>query len=508
MKSKVTYKFIVFLFVIFSANVGAKNILPISRVCEASILERIDDPVTKDPDDFFYYLNIMQGSCYQLLDISNINQEKLIRYFAGIGNPVAKYLIDQDLRSLLSSARKGDISSQIYFIQKNTKYLSTARGNTADETIQIPKNEYQKYIDTMVNLALKGDARAILPTIIYMIDAKNENYSVKKRFNISHKLINNYGQYNMMFAVMLNIWKINFLDFEICISEKESKPLDQKNMSVACNMLFDRDLYNKLKKMSPKERLNNFKIYLSSITLPELDIESEKVANIWNEHAATIAVYSLLNVPYSTELIPFMIFRPSSDYRNKRIPPQYWFNKHRSENAELHNFRSFLLLSSQLYRVKSSQSEIVRDKFIDDIPFVEKAHIDHFINRKEYKKALSLFEKQLFIKGDIDSIYYLTKIYYLFNKDMVKVQAMLEIYSQYRPELANQTLDIIDPQSYFINKKEEFLKKVEVYKKSVQAKIPKDATTTHYFLSWNDAVRPYVLKKLEKLIQEESDELQ
>ncbi|MDN3685431.1 hypothetical protein QW180_25185 [Vibrio sinaloensis] len=46
-----------------------------------------------------------------------------------------------------------------------------------------------------------------------MIDAPNPAYTVETRFNIAHDLVERFGQFNMMYAVMLNMWKITHSDF-------------------------------------------------------------------------------------------------------------------------------------------------------------------------------------------------------------------------------------------------------------------------------------------------------
>lgn len=48
------------------------------------------------------------------------------------------------------------------------------------------------------------------------------------------------------------------------------------------------------------------------------------------------------------------------------------------------------------------------------------------------------------------------------------------------------------------------LKAVKEYRESVEDKLPKDAALTSFFLSWNDELKPYVLKKLDKLIEKEA----
>lgn len=152
------------------------------------------------------------------------------------------------MNRLLAKARDGDISAQINVVIRNTEYLSVAQANTAEITITIPDEEFQKYLSTMFDLADKGDARAILPTIIYMIDAANSPLDVHRRYSVAHDLVARFGEFNMLYSTVLNIWKIYNFDFEICVSNDETRLIERQNMSVLCNMAFDRALYENFRR--------------------------------------------------------------------------------------------------------------------------------------------------------------------------------------------------------------------------------------------------------------------
>lgn len=484
----------------FSSLVTAEIVFPISKVCNNEILSQIENPTTKDPEQFVYFLNIIQGSCYQKATISRSQQANLTHYFADIGSPVAKYLIDKNLKNLLAEARTGNISAQILFVHKNTHYSSTAIGNTAQRTIRIPEKEYKQYVETMIRLALKGDARAIVPTINHMVDAQTSNYSSKERFDIAQKLTQDFGQYNMIFSVLLNTWKINSFDLKICAGTK--KTLERQNMEALCGLFFDHTLYNKLASMSPEERLTSFRDYLSVLELPEPDVDSLDAVNSWRQKTKSIAVYSLFDVPYSTELIPFMLQRPSSSVRALPLPAQYWFDKYQHTDTELSKFHYLLYLSSESYQLESAEKLL--EWFEDSIPFVEKAYIMNIALSGEYDRAIQQLEKLLFKKGDIDAIFYLGKIYTFFKPDPVRMKSLLEVYSSYRPDLARFLLEHFEAQGFIDNSNPEYLQKVAEYKSYIEAKLPEHTTKTHFFLSWNDMVKAYVIKRLDQKIQQSS----
>lgn len=498
-------KFTAACLILFSTAAASQTILPISKICDQEILDQIDNPTTKNPDLFSYYIKIIEGSCYQKVKLSDKQKDRLISYFAEIGSSVAKYLLDPDLEALLSSARKGDKFAQFFFILKNSNYLSIASKTTAPETIEISEEESKFYIKTMIDYALKGDVRATLPALFYMLDSANTNYLAAYRFNIIDQIINDYGQYSMDLAVMLNMWKLNFMDFSICTDDSDASALDKQNMVFLCGLIFDRDLYNKLGKMTEYERLEHFTKYISSLTLPEPDIETADSIDTWNKNARIIGVYALYGVPYSIELLPFLVLRPSSIIRKVRasrnniLPAEYWFKKYdyQSKDDDYLLFCNLIILSSEAYMVNSPEALVERLK--GEVPYIEKAYIMNLVNHRDYDQAESLLYKRLFDHGDIDSLFYLFRISYEFKLDPVKQRALLDIYAKYRPVFAKTALSVANLLS---NQNPDYLEKVAKFKKSIEAQIPEDAATTHFFLSWNDELKPFMLKRLEKLINQ------
>ncbi|MFB9215828.1 hypothetical protein [Vibrio sinaloensis] len=491
------------LSILVSSQSFADDVLPIEKVCSSEVVEHLEQPITQDADLFYYYLSLMEGSCYPDIDLDRIDPVKVLQHFAALGEPLAQYSLDNDIEALLAKARAGDVSAQIYTVLKNTEYNSIGKVNTAEQTVVIPREELNRYITAMVALAQKGDARAILPTIVYMIDAPNPAYTVETRFNIAHDLVERFGQFNMMYAVMLNMWKITHSDFEICISEDETMLIDRQNMSVLCGMAFDRKRYDELKTMSSKERLVSFKNYLASVKLSDEEVETREGAVKWLEEMRTVSIYSLLEVPYSRELLPYMVYRPYGQYRLQEIRAEYWYEKYATTHTvDETNFKLLLALSSHLYLIDSSQAEAVRESFTDFIPFSENLYIYSHVKRGEHVKAEELYLKQVFEHGDIDALHNLSMIYEFVIKDHVKARALMDIYSEYRPDFSEHILSSFRRTGHFKENSPEFELQVKEQTKRFKKKLPKDASTTQFFLTWNDALKPYLIGKLDQLIAE------
>ncbi|OEE60818.1 hypothetical protein [Vibrio splendidus] len=500
MKSRMV-KLGVIIYTLVSFQCFAIDLIPIDKVCRSEIIDHLEKPVTKDKNLFYYYLSLTEGSCYPNVDRNKIDSDKMIKHFARLGEPYAQYVLDKDMNKLLAKAREGDVSAQIYFVFKNTKYLSVAKSNTAEITTTIPDEEFQEYLSTMFDLADKGDARAILPTITYMIDAANSPLNVNKRYSVAHDLIDRFGEFNMMYASMLNVWKIGNYDFEICVSNDETKIIERQNMSVLCSMAFDRALYEKLSAMTNEERLIQYRDYLATVKHVDEDVESYDVALAWLEAIRTVAVYSLLDVPYSRTLMPYMRYKPDGKYRHQALLSQYWFDSYNKiKNSEESYLRWLFLLSSHTYKISNANSTKIKGYFSDTIPYVNKAYIYNIAMLGEHDKAEELYLNELFENGDIDSLRNLSSMYALIKKDPVKLKAMIDIYSEYRPELSNYLLYIYS--HHFRNNLSDFESKVREHKKWVTGNIPNDAETTRFFLTWNDAVKPFVIKNIDNLINE------
>ena len=492
----------IILFSLISNASFAADILPIEKICSSEIVEQLEEPVTKDKNLFFYYISLMEGSCYPHVDQKKIDSDKIIRYFARLGESQAQYLLDKDMNKLLAKARDGDLSAQINVVIRNTEYLSVAQANTAEITMAIPDEEFQKYLSTMFELADKGDARAILPTIIYMIDAANSPLDVHRRYSVAHDLVARFGEFNMLYATVLNMWKIYNYDFEICVSKDENKLLERQNMSVLCSMAFNKALYEELSAMTVEERLIHYRDYIAKIKLADEDVESYDTAIAWLEEIKTVAVYSLLDVPYSRTLVPYMRYKPGGKYRHEALLAQYWFTSddHIKDDDEYY-FRWLLILSSHIYEISESTSLKTKIHFSDTIPYINSAYIYNIAMLGEPDKAEELYLKELFENGDIDSLRNLISIYGLRKKDPVKLKATIDIYSEYRPELAKYLLNGYS--HHFKNDLPEFESKVREHKNWVKENIPHDAETTHFFLTWNDTVKPHIVSQLDKLIAEE-----
>ncbi|WP_434761774.1 hypothetical protein [Vibrio fortis] len=494
----------IILITLISTNSFSADILPIEKICSSEIVEQLEEPVTKDKKLFYYYLSLQEGSCYPQVDRNKIDSEKVINHFARLGEPYAQYVLDKDINKLLTKAREGDIAAQIYFVVNNTEYLSVAQANTAEITITIPDEEFQKYLSTMFDLADKGDARAILPTIIYMIDAANSPLDVHRRYSVAHDLVARFGEFNMLYATVLNMWKIYNFDFEICVSNDETRLIERQNMSVLCNMAFDRALYEELSAMTVEERLIHYRDYIAKIKLADEDVESYDTAIAWLEEIKTVAVYSLLDVPYSRTLVPYMRYKPGGKYRHEALLSQYWFtNDDHIKDDDEYYFRWLLILSSHIYEISESTSLKIKSHFSDTIPYINNAYIYNIAMLGDPNKAEELYLKELFENGDIDSLRYLISIYGLKKKDPVKLKATIDIYYEYRPELGKRLLNGYS--HHFKNGLPEFESKVGEYKIWLKGNIPHDAETTHFFLTWNDTVKPYIVSQLDKLIAEEGN---
>ena len=494
----------IILFSLISNASFAADILPIEKICSSEIVDHLEEPVTKDKKLFYYYLSLQEGSCYPHVDRNKIEYEKVINHFARLGEPYAQYILDKDINKLLAKAREGDISAQIYFVLKNTKYFSIAKGNTAEVTVTIPDEEFQKYLSTMFDLADKGDARAILPTIIYMVDAENYPLNVSKRFNIAHDLVARFGEFNMMYAFIVNMWKVNNYDLEICVSNDETRLIERQNMSVLCSMAFDRALYEELSAMTGKERLIRYRDYLAKIKLVDEDVEPYDVAEAWMEALRTVAVYSLLDVPYSKTIVPYMRYKPDGKYRHKTLLTQYWFSSYRKiSNTEESYLRGLLVLSSHMYQIKASMSSAIKDYFSDTIPYVNNAYVYNIAMLGDSDKSEELYLKELFENGDVDSLRNLISIYSRIKLEPVKLKAMIDIYSEYRPELSKYLLFRFS--EHLKTDIPDFESKVREHKYWVKENIPQDAETTQFYLTWNDRVKPYIIGQLDRLIAEEGD---
>lgn len=494
----------IILITLISTNSFSADILPIEKICSSEIVEQLEEPVTKDKKLFYYYLSLQEGSCYPQVDRNKIDSEKVINHFARLGEPYAQYVLDKDINKLLTKAREGDIAAQIYFVVNNTEYLSVAQANTAEITITIPDEEFQKYLSTMFDLADKGDARAILPTITYMVDAANSPLNVHGRYRVAHDLVDRFGEFNVMYAAVLNIWKVYNYDYEICVSKDETKLIERQNMSVLCSFAFDRELYEELSAMTVEERLIHYRDYIATINHADEDVESDDTAIAWLEEITTVAVYSLLDVPYSRTLVPYMRYKPGGKYRHEALLSQYWFKSddHIKYDDEYY-FRWLLILSSHIYKISESISLETKNYFSDTIPYINNAYIYNIAMLGEPDKAEELYLKELFENGDVDSLRNLISIYSRIKWDPVKLKATIDIYSEYRPELSKYLLYRFS--EHLKTDIPDFELKVKEHKNWVKENIPQDAETTQFYLTWNDLVKPYVIGQLDRLIAEEGN---
>ncbi|MDN3685430.1 hypothetical protein QW180_25180 [Vibrio sinaloensis] len=144
------------LSILVSSQSFADDVLPIEKkVCSSEVVEHLEQPITQDADLFYYYLSLMEGSCYPDIDLDRIDPVKVLQHFAALGEPLAQYSLDNDIEALLAKARAGDVSAQIYTVLKNTEYNSIGKVNTAEQTVVIPREELNRYITAMVALAQK-----------------------------------------------------------------------------------------------------------------------------------------------------------------------------------------------------------------------------------------------------------------------------------------------------------------------------------------------------------------
>lgn len=500
MSKKVIQCFLAFVLVLLPQMSNAENIISITNSCDQDLIDQATKLDTKNAELYQYFTGFKLAGCYKQIELSDERFIEITHYFAKLGNPAALYSVNSDMNALLASARSGNIGAQAFFILKNTNYTSFGEANTADITIDIPNEEYQQYLDNTLEYALKGDVRAFLPAFVHSLSAKYSSYSVLGRFNTAKELISKYGKYNSFYNFAYGMWKVNSFDYTPCIS-KESDETDVRlsNFKPLCGLFFNYDLYNDLKSKTKSQRLRSFRDYINNASLLEPEVESEIVAYSWLKFAQNLGVYALFDIPYSKGLMPYALYRPDKFSRDYIMASVHWIKKynctHKTEDECM--FANLLMFSSENYHTQNM--EPLNNYFIDSIPFIKRINaINHlFIGNAE--NALNLFEKQLFEDGDIDAIRYMIFIHDSISKDKSKAVALLDIYSKYRPELVNTVLRR-DPGLTFDDSAYD-LKKVKEYKLEVESKLPKNASTTSTSLSWNKTVKPYLIMKLDELIE-------
>ncbi|WP_225310888.1 hypothetical protein [Vibrio fortis] len=85
-------------------------------------------------------------------------------------------------------------------------------------------------------------------------------------------------------------------------------------------------------------------------------------------------------------------------------------------------------------------SSAIKDYFSDTIPYVNNAYVYNIAMLGDSDKSEELYLKELFENGDVDSLRNLISIYSRIKLEPVKLKAMIDIYSEYRPELSKYLL--------------------------------------------------------------------
>ncbi|MEF1230725.1 hypothetical protein QTO02_25200, partial [Vibrio fortis] len=135
--------------------------------------------------------------------------------------------------------------------------------------------------------------------------------------------------------------------------------------------------------------------------------------------------------------------------------------------------------------------------------YVNNAYVYNIAMLGDSDKSEELYLKELFENGDVDSLRNLISIYSRIKLEPVKLKAMIDIYSEYRPELSKYLLFRFS--EHLKTDIPDFESKVREHKYWVKENIPQDAETTQFYLTWNDRVKPYIIGQLDRLIAEEGD---
>lgn len=489
MKQKTIIASLIFL---FSFSSQSQDILNVENSCSDDITNQIEKLDTKNPELYSYFLGYPFKDCGIDYNLVENKFNKIKSYFAKLGNSAAIYDENKDMSALLNSARNGDLTAQYNVILRNTPYMLFAKGNSSPEIIQIPREEYRRYLELTINNALKGDVRAILPALLYNLASLREEFSSIKRISITEELMDKFSKYNHMYGYIYYSWQIESYDYSLCVSnELDKNTYLNKKLEDLCKFKFkyDRELYDKLKELSPKERVQTFKDFLLSYTPLEQDVESRGDIELRLKAASFTSLFSLVDTPYSTELMPFLLFQTDMYTDEYKTSSAYWLLKSHQSNFDK-RFAFALAYSQSL--ITGLDPNIFQSVFKMEPPYIKLLKSISPLQREANpEKTKKLLEHQLFNNGNIDALLHLIM---LNSKEPIKMIALQNIYKKYRPEFANYIIQRYGPTKHLAGVD------VKSYQEKIESRIPKNATTTEIHLSWNKVVKPYVIKKLDEII--------
>ncbi|MEF1229568.1 hypothetical protein QTO02_19075, partial [Vibrio fortis] len=304
--------------------VASQDFLPVQQACDKRYTEDLEELKTTEPSYYSYYYYIASGGCPGV-ELREGRFERIDHHFARLGNFNAQWELNKDYAILVEKAVAGSISARAKIVLSNTVPQTTQYSRDKDlDNLELSDEIKQRYISQILELADRGDIRALHVAMAYYLRAPislfgddDDASMAAERLRKVHQLMELYSDDYLWLKMLYNSWLLEAKNISWCAenikgrqySSEFEKGLYSFSRPLLCSNTFNKALFHEIEIMSEVNRLRLFKELIASLEFEfsgSYQTRLEQLKN-WDRALNKLALLAHFDVPLVKETIAFSL---------------------------------------------------------------------------------------------------------------------------------------------------------------------------------------------------------
>ncbi|GAB3530645.1 hypothetical protein [Photobacterium alginatilyticum] len=503
---KITIAYIVVIQMLYSLPALGQLILPVNKACDEQFINDMVSLKTIKPSNYYYYHYIASGGC-QGVELSEDRFDRINKHFAKLGNLDAKWALGEGYKELVKNARLGSIAAKGKIVQANTVQETPHFSRDKDlDALQLSDEIKQRYVSEILELAEKGDIRALRTALVYYLwtplslsGSDTDAIKATNRLKNAQRLVKRFGDQYGWLKMLYKIWLLEAKDVAWCTQSFEGKQytsgfekdLETFSRPLLCSSVFDKKLYEQIRLMDEVSRIRDFKEQLVSLDANFTGNMQARLKKLkeWDKAANHIALLAYFNVPLAKEMLAFML--TSLPYEpNQNLAGFYWIDLDHEPSPLMR------LISSVNGKNGYNINKKITEQVIPEILASEKHFGMSYLYQGRLDDYYKFTLKNVLPKGDLPTLY---SFYLMFKfEDNTRAWAMIKALEQYDTNMANQLA--ADFTVSGLHQPDRLA--VEKVMAEIKPYLPERSKAHYSQIDWRRDIKPYLLLQLSLRIEQ------